>query len=205
MPWIVVLLGVATLATIMLVASLSFRGREPKPVAASVPPLALPIPPAEPSPSATGSPSPSRSRVTASARPSRSATRSAPATTPASPPPSSPATGQPLVGTGALTATYRVRDADRDDVEAELLVENQSGRAEEWTVSFTFTGRVWGVRVSGGSWPMLIYRGDNRYELRGTDPLQDGGSIELEVQFSRRDSDDGLTGCTVNGSACTLA
>ncbi|MGK5741702.1 hypothetical protein [Micromonospora sp. URMC 103] len=208
-PWIVVLLGVLTLATLLLVASLSFRVREPEPVAASVPPLALPIPPAQPSASAStsasASPTPARSRATAATRPSRGTARP---TTGAPRPPrpsSAPAAEQPapLVG-GTLTATYRVRDADRYDVEAELDVHNGTGGAEEWTVRLTFSGRVRDVEVFAGTGVRMYYRGDGQYVLRGTSRLGTGRSVELGLRYDRSDRDDRLVGCTVNGNDCAV-
>ena len=208
-PWIVVLLGVVTLAVLLLVASLSFRVREPEPVAVSAPPPMLPVPrPAEvtTAPSASHSPEPSRSGTVA--RPSRTSARPSP--TPSRSPssrPSSPARGPeqvtPLDG-GALTATYRVRDVDRDDVTAELVIRNGTGAAEEWTVGLTFDGRVRGVRVFGdGIW--LDRRGDGRYVLGGHRPLGVGQSVTVGLRFNRDDRDDRLSGCTVNGNECVRA
>ncbi|WBB67453.1 hypothetical protein [Micromonospora sp. WMMD812] len=201
-PWILVLLGVVTLVTILLVASLSFRGREPEPVAASVPPLVLPTPPA-----ASPSSSPSTSRPAAEARPSRTATRTSPSARASSRAPatqrSSPQAA--LLDGGAVSVTYRVRDADRDDVEAELLVENDTGRAEEWTVTLEFSGGVRRVKVvSGGSGVSLTSRGDGRYVLAGTSPLASGASVELGLYFSRHDRDDTLARCAVNGNDCIV-
>ncbi|MFC0504701.1 hypothetical protein ACFFG4_09080 [Micromonospora costi] len=203
-PWIVVLLGVATLATLLLVASLSFRVREPEPVAASVPPLDLPIAPVGPSTSASASPTPEPTRSTAApARPSRMSTRPSPAAPRSSgPPPAAPSEKPGLFAAGALTATYRVRDADRYGVVAEVQVHNDSGRAEEWTVRLRLDGRIRDVDVSGDGRVRVDYRGDGRYLLRGTNPLPDGESVTLELRFSRNDGDGRLVECTVNGNDC---
>ncbi|MEV6375004.1 hypothetical protein [Micromonospora musae] len=202
-PWVVVLLGVLTLAVLLLVASLSFRVREPEPAAASVPPLVPPVSPAAAAPSASVSPTPKASRSRSDVRPSRSERPPATATSP-SRTPSAPRSNQPeSVDGGALTATYRVRDADRDDVAAELVLRNGTGRAEPWRVELTFTGRVRNLRVVGAPvW--VVPRGDGRYVLRGVGPLAQGRSVELGLRFSRDDRDDQLSGCRVNGGDCAL-
>ncbi|MFI7609017.1 hypothetical protein ACIBTV_28415 [Micromonospora sp. NPDC049366] len=204
-PWIIVVLVVVTLVTIVLVASLSFRGREPEPSGADLPPLALPITPPTVTASASGSPLPS-GRQTAQSRPSRSATRSAPASrAPSRTPAASLAAEQPLADGGAVVATYRVRDADRDSVEAELLVTNDTARAEEWTVRLDFGAAVRGVRVVSGGGVSLTSQGDGRYLLSGRQPLGAGASVELGLHLNLRAGADVRTGCVVNGDECVLA
>ncbi|MFC3500243.1 hypothetical protein ACFOOK_04585 [Micromonospora krabiensis] len=204
-PWIVVVLVVVTLVTIVLVASLSFRGRESEP-AADLPPLALPIAPPSSTAPVSGSPGPS-SRQTAEARPSRSATRSAPASRTPSHTPAAPratAEQQSADGGGAVVATYRVRDVDPDSVEAELLVTNDTGRAEAWTVRLDFGAAVRGVRVVSGGGVSLTSQGDGRFVLSGRQALGAGASVELGLHLSLHVGVDVRTGCTVNGDNCVL-
>ncbi|WP_165947323.1 hypothetical protein [Micromonospora sp. 15K316] len=201
-PWVLVLLGVVTLAVLLLVASLSFRVREPEPAAASAPPLVPPVSPAATA-SASVSPTPRASRSRTEVHPSRSV-RPSPTVTSSSRTPSAPRSNQPAsVDGGALTATYRVRDADRDDVAAELVLRNGTGHAEQWRVDLAFSGRVRNLRVFGAPvW--VVPRGDGRYVLRGLGPLAQGRSVELTLRFSRDDRDDQLSGCRVNGGDCAL-
>ncbi|MEU4678270.1 hypothetical protein [Micromonospora sp. NPDC023737] len=199
-PWVVVLLGVLTLAILLLVASLSFRVREPEPAAAPGPPPVSPVPPAATSGSTAASPTLRTSSSRAAVRPSRAVRPSPSATAPRSP--SAPRSDQPAsVDGGALTATYRVRDADRNEVAAELVLRNETGHAEEWTVELSFTGRVRGLRVFGAP-VRVVPRGDGRYVLRGHGSLAQGRSVELRLRFSRGDQ---LSACTVNGDECVLA
>ncbi|MET7749255.1 hypothetical protein [Micromonospora sp. NPDC005367] len=202
-PWVVVLLGVLTLAILLLVASLSFRVREPEPAAAPGPPPVSPVSPAATNSPTAASPTARTSPSRAAVAPSR-AVRPSP-TVPPPRSPSAPRSDQPAsVDGAALTATYRVRDADRDDVVAELVLRNETGRAERWTVDLSFTGRVRGLRVSGA--PVWVApSGDGRYVLRGHGSLAQGRSIELRLRFSRGDRGGQLSECAVNGNACVLA
>ncbi|SIQ35779.1 hypothetical protein [Micromonospora avicenniae] len=199
-PWVVVLLGVLTLAILLLVASLSFRVREPEPAAAPGPPPVSPVSPAATNGSTAASPTPRTSPSRAAVSPSRAVRRSPTATSPRSP--SAPQSNQPApVDGGALTATYRVRETDRNDVVAELVLRNETGRPEEWTVDLIFTGRVRHLRVSGAP-VSVVPGGDGRYVLRGHGSLPQGRSVELHLRFSRGDQ---LSGCAVNGNECVLA
>ncbi|MEV4813596.1 hypothetical protein [Micromonospora avicenniae] len=195
-PWVVVLLGVLTLAILLLVASLSFRVREPEPAAAAAPPPVSPVSPAATVGSTAASPTPRTSPSRASVRPSPAVRPSPSATSPRSP--SAPRPNQPASVDGAtLTATYRVRD----DGDAELVLRNETGRAEEWTVDLTFTGRLRHLRVSGAP-VRVVPRGDGRYMLRGRGSLAPGRGVELRLRF---DHGDQLSGCAVNGNECVLA
>ncbi|MEV2237916.1 hypothetical protein [Micromonospora sp. NPDC049891] len=222
-PWVVVLVGVAVLAVLLVVALLSFRGPE-RPVAWSPgPPIALPTPagesaesaptagsttstgpsaPATPTASVAPTGSPTQSAGTP-ARPTDPSRSGAPARPETSRSPSASAPAAPADGGGSVTASYRVQDSgDADYFEAQLVVRNGTGRSNDWQVELRFNGGVTGIRASSGPGVSVTIRGSGWYLLSGTGQLAAGAQQSVQLRFTRTGGGEYPAQCTVNGTSC---
>ncbi|MEH0936699.1 hypothetical protein [Micromonospora psammae] len=206
-PWIVVLLGVVLLTTLLVVALLSFRGREHEAAPDPAPPMYLPrlpsvtssaTPPADrpPRPADAG---PSRTASPRAVTPTASASSRRPGATPSS------RAAAPVGGSGRLTADYRATSSDRDSFSAELSVRNATGGDLDWRVELFFTGNVKGIQASSSSGLSVSTQGSGWFVIRGTSPLRAGRSATVSMTFSRSGGGDRPGQCTVNGAACTLS
>ncbi|GIJ13171.1 hypothetical protein ACFFMR_03880 [Micromonospora andamanensis] len=224
-PWVVVLVGVAVLAVLLVVALLSFRGPE-RPVAWSPgPSITLPSAAGESAESAptarsTTSTGPSGSAgPTSSATPSGSPTQSvgtparpvdpsrsgAPARPEASRSATASAPAAPADGGGAVTASYQVQDSGGADYfEAQLVVRNGTGRSSDWQVELRFTGGVTGIRASSGPGVSVTIRGSGWYVLSGTGALSAGAQQSVQLRFTRTGGGEYPAQCTVNGTSCGI-
>jgi hypothetical protein len=200
-PWVVVLLGAGLLTTLLILALLSFRGREqPAPPPPPALPMYLPTMPAI-TPSATDAP---LAATAPTASPSGSATPS-PRATSRRPTPSASTTRRPdAASSGSLGARYQVTESDRNSFEASLTVSNGSGRAQDWRVELLFTGNVKGIQASSASGVSVTSQGNGWYVLRGTSPLGAGDSTTVDLRFSRSGTGDRPGQCTVNGADCVI-
>ncbi|MDO3703444.1 cellulose binding domain-containing protein [Micromonospora sp. C28SCA-DRY-2] len=197
-PWVIVLLGVALLAAMLVVALVAFRAPERRPAAAPPPvqPLALPSLPVLPGLSASPlSAAPTPTPVT----PSAGVTSRPPV--PASD--RSPRTADRA--DGAVTASYRVTESGRDSFTARLVVGNGTGDAREWRVELVFGGNVKSIEVSsGGAGVAVSARDGGRFVVRGTGALGAGQSRTIGLRFTRHGTGDRPGSCTVNGAACVI-
>ncbi|WBB50107.1 hypothetical protein O3597_06485 [Verrucosispora sp. WMMA2044] len=222
-PWVVVLVGVAVLAVLLVVALLSFRGPESPSAWSPGPPMGLPTAvgqrgdstPTAPSTASTG---PSASATsTASVSPTGSPTRSGspqPPTDPsrtgsaagpdASRSPSASVSAVPADEGGTVTASYRVQDSDADHFEAQLVVRNGTSRSDDWQVELRFVGGVTGVRASSGPGVSVTIRGSGWYLLSGTGQLAAGAQQSVQLRFTRTGGGEYPTQCTVNGAGCGM-
>ncbi|MEG3633958.1 hypothetical protein [Micromonospora palythoicola] len=221
-PWVVVLVGVAVLAVLLVVALLAFRGPERPSAWSPGPPMSLPTAgpggestPTAPSTASTGPSAPAT--ATASASPTGSPTRSGapePPTDPsrtgaatqpdASRSPSASAPAVPADEGGTVTASYRVQDSDADHFEAQLVVRNGTSRSDDWQVELRFAGGVTGVRASSGPGVSVTIRGSGWYLLSGTGQLAAGAQQSVQLRFTRNGGGEYPTQCTVNGSGCGM-
>ncbi|MBQ1025810.1 cellulose binding domain-containing protein [Micromonospora sp. C95] len=222
-PWVVVLVGVAVLAVLLVVALLSFRGPESPSAWSPGPPVSLPTAgqggESTPTARSTASTGPSASATsTASVSPTGSPSRSGspePPTDPsgtgsvvrpdASRSPSASAPAAPADEGGAVTASYRVQDSDdADHFEAQLVVRNGTSRSEDWQVELRFSGGVTGIRASSGPGVSVTIRGSGWYLLSGTGQLAAGAQQSVQLRFTRTGGGEYPTQCTVNGSGCGM-
>ncbi|MFF5218687.1 hypothetical protein [Micromonospora sp. NPDC000442] len=223
-PWVVVLVGVAVLAVLLVVALLSFRGPERPSAWTPGPPMSLPTaagesPEAAPTAGSTTSTDPSASATaTASVSPTGSPTPSGspaapndpsrtgtPARPDASQSPSASAPAAPADGDGAITASYRVLDSgDADHFEAQLVVSNGTSRSDDWQVELRFSGGVTGIRASSGPGVSVTIRGSGWYLLSGTGQLAAGAQQSVQLRFTRTGGGEYPTQCTVNGTGCGI-
>ncbi|MBY8872568.1 hypothetical protein K7640_12060 [Micromonospora sp. PLK6-60] len=211
-PWLVVLVGVGLLATLLVVAMLSFRGPEHRAAAPPpAPPLYLPTLP----PAASASPSPAgreevattvvTSSPPASPSPSPSAASSSASASPSAARPSASAEAPVVLdaagSSGTLSARYQVVATDRDSFDAQLRLDNGSGQAQEWQVELAFAGNVKTATVLSPGISVTVGGG---YVLRGASALAAGQSTTVTVRFLRNGAGDQPGRCTVNGAACTI-
>ncbi|WP_341716723.1 hypothetical protein QQG74_22420 [Micromonospora sp. FIMYZ51] len=219
-PWVVLLVGVAVLAVLLVVAMLSFRGPERPTAWAPGPPMVLPAPPdatgsVDPSDAAaptgtvvpTGSPSavPTASTTSATASPSARASAGTGSPTPAAgrpPAATAPAAAPSATGSGVLTASYRLQSVDGDSFQAELVVRNGTGRSVDWWVDLAFTAEVAGLRASSGPGVSVSIKGGGRYLLSGSRSLAAGTQQTVQLRVTRTGGGEYPTQCTVNGAAC---
>lgn len=203
-PWVIVLLGVALLAAMLVVALLAFRGPERRPAATPPPaqPLSMPSLPALPGEPAASplAPTPTRTAVP----PSTPATSRPPV--PAVDPSPDTAAGRPGADDdGELTAGYRVTGSDRDSFTARLVIRNGTDESRDWRVELLFGGNVKSIAVSsGGSGISVTATGGGGYVLRGTSPLGAGQTRTIGLRFTRHGTGDRPGTCTVNGAACVI-
>ncbi|MBQ1050501.1 hypothetical protein KBX50_18745 [Micromonospora sp. C51] len=219
-PWVVVLVGVAVLAVLLVVALLSFRGPERPSAWTPGPPMGLPTAAVESGEAAPTAPSTTSTGPTATApvTPSGSPTRSgspAPPTDPsrtgssarpeASGSPSASAPAAPADGGGAVTASYRVLDSgDADHFEAQLVVSNGTSGSDDWQVELRFSGGVTGIRASSGPGVSVTIRGPGWYLLGGTGQLAAGAQQSVQLRFTRTGGGEYPSRCTVNGTGCGI-
>ncbi|AVT32148.1 MULTISPECIES: cellulose-binding protein [unclassified Plantactinospora] len=212
-PWIVVLAGVLVMTVLFALAAGYLTGDRrtsgaPEP-AWPFAPGSTPAPvdsgtdPASPSSSPSAAP---RTPTPTSARPNGgkpAASRPAPPrTTPARPRPTTSAPKPPE----PLTGRYRVLADYRDSFIAEVLVRNESGSAQSWTVELRFRHEVDDLRgfwVEGAPRPS-VDRDDGRWIFRSGAPLAGGESDPLRFQFERWGDGERPISCTVNGRACQI-
>ncbi|MGC5052104.1 cellulose binding domain-containing protein [Micromonospora sp. DT48] len=223
-PWVMVLAGVAVLAVLLVVALLSFRGPEQPTAWSPGPPIALPTPAGEGGESAarsTTSTGPSTSQT-----PKTSLTPSASTGSPTSGATSTPSTGASPSGTpaptgagaspsasaptaafevaGALTVSYQVQGSGAGHFEAEMVVHNGTGQAEDWQVELRFASGVTGIRASSGPGVAVTIRGVGWYRLSGTGQLAAGAQQSVYLRFTRIGGGEYPAQCTVNGTPCGI-
>ncbi|QKW15240.1 hypothetical protein [Verrucosispora sp. NA02020] len=217
-PWVVVSVGVAVLAVLLVVAALAFRGPEQPSAWKPGPAMTLPAPSTSDSvtsvPSAPErlSPAPGGSATSASPAasvlPSPSSRTASPAgQSEASRAPDRPTSAPPgpPVAQGALTATYRVSGAvEPDSFRAQMVVRNGTGESRDWQVELRFTGDVTGIRASSGPGVSVSIKGGGWYLLSGTVPLAAGAQQAVDLRFSRTGGGEYPAHCVVNGSSCAL-
>ncbi|WBB54026.1 hypothetical protein [Verrucosispora sp. WMMD573] len=217
-PWVVVLVGVAVLAVLLVVAVLSFRGPERPSAWAPGPPMSLPTAAAESveavptarattstGPTATASVTPTGSPASSgsAAPPTAPALTGSPARPQASRSPSASTPAAPTDEGGAVTASYRVLDADdADHFEAQLVVSNGTSRSDGWQVELRFNGGVTGIRASSGPGVSVTIRGPGWYLLSGTGQLAAGTQQSVQLRFTRNGGEEYPTQCTINGTGC---
>ncbi|MGW3899191.1 hypothetical protein ACWD6L_28775 [Micromonospora profundi] len=201
-PWIVVLVGVCALVVLLVIAMLSFRGRERDGGPQAAPPVFLPtVPPAS---SSAASPTPAAvERRTASPRPSRSTRTPSPqATTPS---PGTAKTSAPPAGlapaNGVVTARYQVGTSDSDAV---LSLRNESDRPVGWRVELAYADDVRGLRVSGEAGISVSAQGGGKYVVSGGASLVSGGTSTLRLRLGWSGSAQRPSRCTINGAACRI-
>ncbi|KOX13409.1 MULTISPECIES: hypothetical protein [Micromonospora] len=201
-PWIVVLVGVCALVVLLVIALLSFRGRERDGGPQAAPPVFLPtVPPAS---SSAASPTPAAvERRTASPRPSRSTRTPSPqATTPS---PGTAKTSAPPAGlapaNGVVTARYQVGTSDSDAV---LSLRNESDRPVGWRVELAYADDVRGLRVSGEAGISVSAQGGGKYVVSGGASLVSGGTSTLRLRLGWSGSAQRPSRCTINGAACRI-
>ncbi|MFF0173869.1 hypothetical protein [Micromonospora profundi] len=202
-PWIVVLVGVCALVVLLVIALLSFRGRERDGGPQAAPPVFLPtVPPAS---SSAASPTPAAvERRTASPRPSRSTRTPSPqATTPS--PGTAAKTSAPPAGlapaNGVVTARYQVGTSDSDAV---LSLRNESDRPVGWRVELAYADDVRGLRVSGEAGISVSAQGGGKYVVSGGASLVSGGTSTLRLRLGWSGSAQRPSRCTINGAACRI-
>ncbi|MET7879048.1 hypothetical protein ABZS52_19220 [Micromonospora profundi] len=201
-PWIVVLVGVCALVVLLVIALLSFRGRERDGGPQAAPPVFLPtVPPA--SSSAASSTPAAVERRTASPRPSRSTRTPSPQATTASP--GTAKTSAPPAGlapaNGAVTARYQVGTSGSDAV---LSVRNESDRPAGWRVELAYADDMRGLRVSGEAGISVSAQGDGEYVVSGGASLVSGGTSTLRLRLGWSGSAQRPLRCTINGAACRI-
>ncbi|MET7672580.1 hypothetical protein [Micromonospora luteifusca] len=205
-PWVVVLLGVGALVVLLVIALLSFRGRERDVAPQAGPPVFLPTVPA--AASATGGPTPAGvERRSVSPRPSRSSRTPSPrATVSSSPTPgrtSAPAV--PVVPAAeTVKARYQVGTDGWDGDAAVLSIENESSRSVDWQVELAFDDDLRALRVTDDSGISVWGRGNGEFVLRGTRSLDPGDSRTLRLRLGWGESAERPQRCTINGVDCRL-
>ncbi|MEV6693082.1 cellulose binding domain-containing protein [Micromonospora sp. NPDC051196] len=215
-PWVVVLVGVAVLAVLLVVATLSFREPE-QPVAWTPgPPMVLPALEHSPTPTAslTSAPASTGTRTASAAPPTASSgpsvlpsrTASASARAEAGPSASTAPDEQPSVSVdvGMLTAGYQVTASDPGSFRAQLVVRNGTGLPVGWVVELRFTSGVTGIRASSGPGVSVSIKGAGWYLLSGVGLLDVGAQQTVRLRVSRTGNGEYPAQCTVNGSACAL-
>ncbi|GIJ24074.1 cellulose binding domain-containing protein [Micromonospora lutea] len=227
-PWVMVLVGVAVLAVLLVVALLSFRGPE-QPVAWSPgPPITLPTaagesaesastahstttgpsvpatPPLSVPPSASVTPSGSPASSATSARPTGPSRSGAPGQPETYWSPSASAPAGSTDGGGTVTVSYRVQGSGADYFEAQMVVRNSSGQSNDWKVELRFNGGVTGVRASSGPGVAVTIRGSGWYLLSGTGQLAAGAQQSVQLRFTRTGGGEYPAQCTVNGTSCGI-
>ncbi|PZV90809.1 hypothetical protein SAMN05443287_11230 [Micromonospora phaseoli] len=218
-PWVVVLVGTAVLAVLLVVAALSFRGPERPAAWAPGPPMVLPAPAAT-----TGESTETGSRTTAPVAPPASVSpsisdsssgssaqqvdpspvESAPVRSDGTRSPSAPAPTQssPAADTGVVSASYRLQDSDAGSFEAQLVVRNGTGRSSDWQVELRFNSGVSGIRASSGPGVSVTIKGGGWYLLSGTGQLGAGAQQSVYLRFTRTGGGEYPALCTVNAAAC---
>ncbi|MFG2061159.1 hypothetical protein ACGFIK_07030 [Micromonospora sp. NPDC048871] len=210
----VVLVGVAVLAVLLVVATLSFRQPEQPTAWTPGPPMLLPTQPTPtPKPSATRKPTPSP-RATPGPAVTPSSTRSAlPSRTVSEPsrreaePSESPDVSDPpslAVDAGEFAASYLVTFSVTDYYRARLVVHNGTDQPAGWVVDLRFTSEVTGVRASSGPGVSMSIKGAGWYQLSGTGLLPASGRQTVYLRISRTGNRNYPAQCTVNGSACAM-
>lgn len=203
-PWIVVMLGVALLAGLLVFALFSARQKESPAVPAALdPPIYLPTIGVETSPSASPSDAP-LAPVDDTASPSASSplpTRSPKAS---AAPAASTLVAPAAPRTGTVTARYQTTASERDSFQARLTVTNGSDRSQSWEVQLYFTGNVKGIEASSAAGVSVSTQGSGVFVLRGTRSLSSGDSAVVSMRFTRTGTGDRPGQCTVNGANCVI-
>ncbi|MEN3611121.1 cellulose-binding protein [Plantactinospora sp. ZYX-F-223] len=213
-PWIVVLAGVLVMIVLFAFASGFLTGDRRT---SGAPDPAWPFAPGStPSPvdSATDPASPGGSPSAGPRTPTPTATRpnggGKPAASRAAPPRTTPPQARPTSSAPKppepLTGRYRVLAEYRDSFIAEVLVRNEAGSAQSWTVELRFRNEVddlWGFWVEGAPRPS-VDRDDGRWIFRSGAPLPSGRSDPLRFQFEHWGDGERPISCTVNGRACEI-
>ncbi|MFF5179921.1 hypothetical protein ACFY2Q_18020 [Micromonospora sp. NPDC000316] len=197
-PWVVVLFGVCALVVLLVIALLSFRGREREGAPQAAPPVLLPTVPAAASSEVSPTPAAAQRR-TASPHPSRSTRTPSPRATTASP---GPATSASAPAKGAVTARYQASAGGSFATEAVLSVRNESDRPADWRVELAFDDDMRGLRVSGAAGVSVSARGDGEFVLSGGASLDPGDTSTLRLRLGWGGSTQKPVRCTVNGVAC---
>ncbi|MEQ4305634.1 cellulose-binding protein [Plantactinospora sp. B6F1] len=210
-PWIVVLAGVLVM-TVLFVFATGYLTGDRRTAGAPEPawpfaPGSTPAPEASATDPAGGPSAGSRTPTPTPARPNGGGkpgtSRAVPTRT--TPPPPRP-TGAAPKSPEPLTGRYRVLAEHRGSFIAEVLVRNESGSAQSWTVELRFDNQVNDLRwfwVEGAPRPS-VDRADGRWIFRSGAPLAAGRSDPLRFQFERWGDDERPISCTVNGRACQL-
>ncbi|GAA3764697.1 hypothetical protein GCM10022225_58430 [Plantactinospora mayteni] len=215
-PWIVVLAGVLVM-TVIFVFATGYLARDRR--TSGAPETAWPFAPgATPSPVASDTdpaspggspPAGPRTPTPTSARPNGgdkpAASRAAPPRTTTTPPPARPTTAAPKPP-DPLTGRYRVLADYRDSFIAEVLVRNDAGSAQSWTVELRFRNEVHDLRafwVESAPRPS-VDRDNGRWIFRSGTPLSNGRSDPLRFHFARWGDGEQPISCTVNGRACEI-
>ncbi|MEU8161756.1 hypothetical protein ACIP95_17840 [Micromonospora parva] len=207
-PWIVVLLGVCALVVLLVVALLSFRGREHDAGPQAAPPAFLPTVPA--GASTTGGPTPAAvERRSVSPRPSRSSRSPSPSPRPTMT--GSPTPGRTSVLSAPTTpaedpvsARYQVGTNGWNGESAILSIANTSSRSVDWQVELAFDDDTWSLRVGDDSGVSVRGRGDGEFVVRGTRSLEPGDSRTLRLRVGLGESAQRPRTCTINGVDCRI-
>ncbi|MGC5032945.1 cellulose binding domain-containing protein [Micromonospora sp. DT229] len=208
----VVLVGVAVLAVLLVVAMLSFRQPEQPAAWEPGPPMLLPTQPTPTQePSATRKPTPSPRAIPGPALTPSSVRSPSPTVSGSSrrevEPSESPDVSDPpslAVDAGELAASYLVTTRATDYYRARLVVHNGTGQPVGWVVDLRFTSEVTGVRAASGPGMSMSIKGAGWYQLSGNILLPAGGQQTVYLRISRTGNRNYPAQCTVNGSACAM-
>ncbi|TCB98282.1 hypothetical protein E0H26_07740 [Micromonospora zingiberis] len=216
-PWVVVLVGIAVLAVLLVVATLSFRKPEQPAAWTPGPSMVLPTldgtdapPTPTPIPTPTPAVAPTASAATPTASsaqpvlPSRTASAAGRAEADRSPDNPAPPEPSATADTGLLSADYRVKTSDPGSFQAQLVVRNGTGLPVGWVVELRFTGDVTAVRASSGPGVSVSIKGAGWYLLSGAGLLDAGGQQTVQLRISRTGDGEYPAQCTINGSPCAL-